>query len=392
MQSKEIIATLKMEDAKSFIASYLHSDLSVLGLAHSGKTRFNITVCLQLMAVYKKAKYKLPIFVDNLLAIDARSYEQATSQKIAEYKQQFISGESLLDLTAGIGVDSLFLSPNFKKVVAVERNKELHDLAVYNLRKLGIENITRVCGDAKDYLNKEVDWVYIDPDRRPGEKRAVKLENLEPNVLELLPTLKLNCAMAYIKLSPLFDVDEIWRVFADAEKIVVLAENNEIKEVGVILNFKTKAISRTILLADVATGFSFKSDGDEQFMHKVINNKNYFMVPNVLLTKSRLIDIYLSNLNVERHPDFGYYFSEVLRIDEGYRTFKVISEMGFNSTDIKSSLDSLGTKQVNIIIKGLNDKPAKWHSKLKTRDGGNVYLFLLKGKSKQALLVELISS
>lgn len=394
MQSKEIIATLKTEDAKSFIIKNLNTDLSSLGLTFSGKTTFNITVCLQLMAIYKKAKDKLPLFVENVLAIDSRSYEQATSQKVAEYKRRFISGNTLIDLTAGIGVDSLVLSSNFKRIIAVERNEELHNLACYNLEQLRIENITRICGHADEHVTHTADWVYIDPDRRPGEKRAVKLESLEPNVLELLPKLRENCSKAYIKLSPLFDLDEVWRVFTDAERIVVLAENNEVKEVGVILNFRSNISTKTTLLADVKTGFSFvnRSDEPKQYLNTTLNERNYLIVPNALLTKSRLAEDYLSRHALEKHHDFGYFYSEVSSFDLGFKTFKILEVLSFNANEIKSNLKTIGVDQINIIIKGLNDKPAKWHDKLKTRDGGNFYLFLFKGRKKEALLAKLISS
>ena len=393
MQSKEIIALLENEDAKSFITSKMHCDLAELALQCSSETRFNIAVCLQIMGIYKKAQQKLPYFTTNYLALDKRCYEQATSERIAKYKQRFIFGNTLVDLTAGLGVDSMILSEVFAKVVAVEHNEELHNLAVYNVQKAGLFNLKRLLGNGASYLHEKVDWVYIDPDRRPTEKKTITIEKLEPNVLLILPQLEQYCDNAYIKLSPLFDVDEVWRVFKNAISIIILAEQNEIKEVGVILSFNKKIKIQEIKLADVVLGFEFSVKLNEKVknIETVSSERNYLLVPNALLTKSRLAIYYMAEFKVVSHDSFGYYFAKEKYLNQGFRTFKILSISGFSPSEIRNKLGLHQIKKVNIIIKGLSDKPAIWHKKLKTKDGGNFYLFMLKGKTKQAVLCEFIS-
>jgi hypothetical protein len=41
---------------------------------------------------------------------------------------------------------------------------------------------------------------------------------------------------------------------------------------------------------------------------------------------------------------------------------------------------------LNIVIKGINELPAKWHKKLGTSDGGDWFLFLLKSEDSEAIL------
>lgn len=394
MQSKEIIAILENEDAKSFITNNIQYDLSDLALRYSAERRFNMAICLQLMGIYKKASRKLPLFVSNFLALDKRSYQQATSERIAKYKCKYLKGETLVDLTAGLGVDSIFLSVSFREVIAVECNEELHQLATFNIKKLGFKNVKRVLGDANYYLHEKVDWAYVDPDRRPDEKRTITLEHLEPNVLSLIPKFSKYCNYVYIKLSPLFDVDEVWRVFKNAATIVILAEQNEIKEVGVILDFHNSGFFRRLLLADVVTGFEYEAEQEElpEWSETNVDELRYLLVPNALLTKSRLCGNYMAKFNVQLHDTFGYYFSSKKYLAPGFRTFRIIDNSGFAPADIRKNLLKENVTKVNLVIKGLNDKPAAWHKKLKTSDGGNFYLFLLKGKTKQAYLCELISS
>jgi hypothetical protein len=58
VQSKDIIKVLENPDAISFMNSHISDDVALLALKYQGKVVFNITVCLQLMAIYRKAKKK----------------------------------------------------------------------------------------------------------------------------------------------------------------------------------------------------------------------------------------------------------------------------------------------------------------------------------------------
>ena len=119
MQSNHIIAVLSSDEGIRFVKNNLNSDPNDLALKYAGMTSFDLKTALHLISIYKKASMKVPIISDNLLAIDQRSYEQSTSQKVAQYKANFIRGKNLLDLTAGIGIDSLYLSQNFEQIEAI---------------------------------------------------------------------------------------------------------------------------------------------------------------------------------------------------------------------------------------------------------------------------------
>jgi len=92
------------------------------------------------------------------------------------------------------------------------------------MAKAKVTKVQRILGDGKSELKGKYDWIYIDPDRRNDTKRLVTLENLEPNVLDLLPQLEEIARMVYIKISPLFDVQEVWRLFENCDTIHLIAE------------------------------------------------------------------------------------------------------------------------------------------------------------------------
>lgn len=393
LQIKDIIEVLENSESKEFIVRHLNDDIAALSLQYAGKVDFNITVCLQLIKLYKKANKKLPTFTSNFLALTQRSYEQSTSEKVAKYKSTFIQGNKLIDLTAGLGVDSLYISENFNEVVALESNDQLHQIALYNLDKLRNEKIRRQLGVAEEAFLYGFDWIYIDPDRR-NDSRHIKLDLLKPNVLEIIKKLKITSVKCYIKLSPLFDIDEAIRVFPSLYKVHLIAEKGEVKELGVELHIKSREYEVEVSLQDVEKPFSFNFIQNANAEISVTDGFSlgaFVLLPNALLVKSKSTRHYLADCDILKHRDFEIYQSDYSIEKKGIRCFEIISVSSLAPKKIKKELSKNGIDQINIIIKGLPIETSVWHKKLATRDGGNYYLFLLKGKEKQAVLAKLIS-
>ncbi len=392
MQSNYIIAVLSSDEGIRFVKNNLNSNPNDLALKYAGKTSFDLKTALHLISIYKKASMKVPIISDNLLAIDQRSYEQSTSQKVAQYKANFIRGKNLLDLTAGIGIDSLYLSQNFEQIEAIELNSSLHKLACFNLEKLGMNNIKRIHGDSFDYLSGKVwDWIYIDPDRRINGKRSVDLKYLKPDILGSLDVIKKAAFKTYIKLSPLFDLSEIARCFNQLNAIYLIAEKNEIKEVGIFIDFSIKSETRnaTLHLADVSTNYSTSFSFNEYLTRKDFTYNtgyNRFLhTPKALISKSSCFHFFTKGRNVTKHPEFQLFFSDNNNLP-GFRTHEVIDKCVLSVKKIKQILRINSIAKMNIVIKGLDQLPSKWHNKLGTTDGGDYFLFILKSGEGEAII------
>ena len=395
MQSNTILTVLSNDEANRFMEEYGDADIPTLSLKFAGKTSFHLGTTLELMAIYRKAKKKAPIISSFHLAVDKRAYEQSTSEQVAKHKATFISGNLLLDITAGIGIDSIFLASNFKNIVAIEQNKNLHEWACYNFKKLGITNISRIHGNALDYIStKKVDWIYIDPDRRSHQRRSITLEYMEPNVLEIMPLLKTVTDKIYLKLSPLFDIAEIIRNFKNVEAIHLISEKNEMKEVGVILNWLHHTDPH-IFLKDV--GGSFMSDFPFEIY---LNQKKYtdyygygdfIHVPLATVSKSSCYHFFTQSQKILKHTIYPLFFSNQSYLD-GFKTYKIIEQWGYSVKKVKEFLTSNDYQKLNIILKGTSEIPIKYHKKLGTTDGGDVYLFILKLRKKSEMILSRLIS
>ena len=71
-----------------------------------------------------RAKTKLPTFFGckNIVYPSKVSMEQTSSEKTASYKVEIISGNSIIDLTGGFGVDDFYFAKRFKTVFYCEMN------------------------------------------------------------------------------------------------------------------------------------------------------------------------------------------------------------------------------------------------------------------------------
>jgi hypothetical protein len=237
----------------------------------------------------QRAKHKLPRLYEACCIIPPRAFEQSSSEESACVKA--ISGGSLLDLTCGLGIDTMSFAQRFDRVVALERDEVLARVVRYNLGLLGIENVEVVTTTAEDYLSgckEHFDWVFVDPDRRSAEgKKMVRMEDCSPNVLEQMPNIERVADRLGVKLSPLFDVEEARRLFPSSE-VEVVSIAGECKE----LNVYTKAQKEALRIVIAGVGvWEYDFDKAKALPTTApldIEGARYLIIPDVAMQKGRV--------------------------------------------------------------------------------------------------------
>ena len=198
-----------------------------------------------------RARKKLPSYFEARCIIPSLAFEQSSSEECAAHKP--LSGGSVLDLTCGLGIDAMALSRRFERGVAIERDEVLAEVVRYNMSLLGIDNVEVVTASSEEYVtssNEHFDWVFADPDRRSSDgRKMVCLEDCSPDMLSLLPRLRTMSKRVAMKLSPLFDCDEAFRLCSPAE-VEVVSVAGECKEV----NIYTSAERNLLRIAMVGVG------------------------------------------------------------------------------------------------------------------------------------------
>lgn len=255
-----------------------------------------------------RAERKLPTYAAAQCILPPLAFEQASSEACAAHKA--IAGDAVLDLTCGLGVDTLFLSRRFRRVVTLERDPVLADVARENFRRLGVGNVEVVTAAAEEYLDGEglrFDWVYADPDRRAADgRRLLRIEECSPDVLALRPRIRAAAARLCLKNSPLFDVDEALRLFSDA-RVEVVSLADECKEVIVCDDGSGPLVTATALGRG---SFAARPDAEPPAAPARFDAERYrwLIVPDVALQKARLARLHLAG-RADMWSENGFAFA-----------------------------------------------------------------------------------
>ena len=254
-----------------------------------------------------RAERKLPTYAAAQCILPPRAFEQASSEACAAHKQ--IEGDAVLDLTCGLGVDALFLSRRFGRVVALERDPVLARAAAENFARLGARNIEVVATSAEEYLSRpglRFDWVYADPDRRSAQgRKQVRLEACSPDVAALGPKIARAAPRLCLKNSPLFDVAEALRLYPDS-RVEVVSLGDECKEVVVRADGTGPSVTATAL----GLGSFTAQPGAAAPEAGPFDPARYrwLVVPDVALQKARLARLHLRG-RADIWSDSGYGFA-----------------------------------------------------------------------------------
>lgn len=222
---------LKTAQTQQIIADNLTTAPSVFAL----KNRHSAAATLATQLKYlQRSRSKLPTFYAAKAIIPPLAFEQCSSERAASAKD--FSGERCLDLTCGLGVDSLHFSEKFQQVTSIERNVVLAETVRHNFGLMKIKNIDVINTSAEDFVRNykgaPFDLIYLDPARRDDSGKKVFLpEDCAPNFVELLPILRKIGRKIVVKMSPLYDVDAAFRQFENVAEVGVVSIENECKEV-----------------------------------------------------------------------------------------------------------------------------------------------------------------
>ena len=327
----------------------------------------------------QRARTKLPRLYEARGIIPARAFEQSSSEECAAAKR--LSGGCLLDLTCGLGMDSTAFSAHFERVVALERDEVLAEVVRENLRRMGIANVEVITTSAEEYVatcTEHFDWVYADPDRRTAEgKRVVRLEDCSPDMVALWPALKRITERVAIKNSPLFDVEEAFRLFGRCG-VEVISLGGECKEVNIY------ADGREPMLAAEAVGRArveyLRSEVDDTPCEGEFAAEEYgwLIVPDVALQKARLA-IHALREKADIWSNNSFAFARVERKEVLGRVEQIECIEVFDIKQLKKSLKGC---KVDIILRDFPMGVDEFRRKTGTKSGSEVRLALTKVNAK----------
>ncbi|MGG7035046.1 MAG: class I SAM-dependent methyltransferase [Flavobacterium sp.] len=372
--------SLLQSEIQEFINKNIETDISKLAFVKNPFQEVDWIEILNQIAAKSKAKSKLPTWfsTENIIYPSKISVEQTSSEKTAQYKANLVSGESLIDLTGGFGVDDYYFSKKVKQVFHCEINSDLSQIVAHNFKQLQVANIHCISGDSYDTLqnlNQKIDWIYIDPSRRSEHKGKVfMLKDCLPNVPELLDFYFEYSSKILIKTAPILDISAGLSELKNVKTIHIVALENEVKELlwEIEKDFSGTTNIKTVNISKENT-FFFEFSMSECDVHADLELPQQFLYePNAAIMKSGCFDLIGKKFNLGKLHQHSHLYTSDKQIEFPGRIFRIEQKLNYNKADMKAFLEG---KKANITTRNFSDSVETIRKKWKIKDGGDVYCF-----------------
>ncbi|MFD3001198.1 RsmD family RNA methyltransferase [Pontibacter toksunensis] len=385
------------QQEKKFIQEHQHEEAASIMLQAKRYPHLPVQELVQQIRARQKAAQKLPVWANHPEVVFpmAVSVEQSSSETAAQFKASLVSGELLIDLTGGFGVDSFYFSRQFTQVVHVEQNTELQEIAQHNFSLFQAQNIQSINTTAEDFLSGfdgTADIIYLDPARRGGTNQKLHLlQDCSPDVLHLLPLLFSKAKAVLLKTSPMLDIDLALEQLQHVVKVWVVAVQNEVKEVLYLLAQeapqpnRVERVAVNLLSTEVTQELNFTKEDEETAMVTYSDPGGFLYEPNAAILKAGAYRYLSQHLRLHKlHPNSHLYTSPALVSDFPGRSFRCLSVSRYNKKEL---LRQLPEKKANITVRNFPESVAGIRKKTGIREGGHTYLFFTTDMHQKSVVL-----
>ena len=432
-------------ELRDFIQEHMNDDTAELLLAARKYLGIDVPFAVEQIEARRRLKGKLPEWYGNAdLIMGGRvPAEQCSSEQTARYKRSIIEGQSLCDMTGGMGVDFWYMSEGMERAIYTERSEWLCEVAKHNFQMLqtlpsqqtlpspslqggssisanrggngetdeqgnhslpvgrvrgvsAVRGVSVRCGDGRKLPIPSVDVIYLDPARRAGDgSRVYAMEECEPNIVEWQDELLQHAKTVLVKLSPMVDLTDVMRKLRGVTEVHVVAVKNECKEVLVKQAYALGDFPH----AECVTMHCVDFVG-EKVIHYITNFpdemdvlvsaggvKHYLYEPDVTLMKAQAFGSLCHRFNV-RQLEIGTHLmtSDEFIPDFPGRIFEVEEKIPFSSKVLKGLKKAIS--QANMATRNFVLTADELRKKTGIKDGGEVYLFGAKVKDVGQMLLK----
>lgn len=375
-------------EALAFYQVHKSTPLSELLLKYSGnkiKTAWSIQ-----LESRRKARVKIPTWYssEGIVFPPPLNLQQSSSEAAAQYKARLMKGHKSADLTGGSAIDSWQMATVFHEHSFVEPNTQLFNLAKHNLDVLSLKNVKFYNQKAEEFLsvNKEFfDWIYLDPSRKTEHGNKVfLLEDYQPPVLELMPSLLRQANFILVKVSPMADIGYLLEKFRPhTSEVHVLAVDNSCKEVLLILSAE-KQHSPTITAVNLGVKnemFSFNLEDEIKPCIPAYTIGKYIFEPNAAVFKAGAFQSISQQFNLPKLQRNSHLYTsdEILKNFPGkiYQVIEVAAPYKLHAI----------YDQVEISVRNFEATEQFIRKKTNYKDGKNFRLFATKLNNKRLFIM-----
>ncbi|MCF0053372.1 class I SAM-dependent methyltransferase [Dyadobacter sp. LJ53] len=368
-----------------FIQAHLRENVSDLMLRGKPTKGLDIKKLAEQIQSRQKALKKLPEWSANhkLVFPAALSVEQSSSEATARYKAKLLSGDQLIDITGGMGVDCYYMQENFQDVHYFEQQPAVAEAAKYNFAQLGVNNITVHAVDSIETLKAEsfsADWIYADPARRnANHEKVVLLGDCTPDIVEHLPILFERAPNVLLKTSPLLDIDLAAKSLRNLKEVHVIGYEGECKEllfvlkkdwIADIFDIKVRIINSA---GEVLNMLDLTRETEQLAQVQYTKPLKYLYEPHAAVLKAGAFRTICSTYSLSKLAiNTQLYTSDDLINEFPGRVFEVVAVCKPAMREVKKVIEG---DKANLTVRNFPASVEDLRKKLKLKDGGKFYLF-----------------
>lgn len=379
-------------EVQNFINDNLDTDIPKLSLK---KSPF-VTVSSAELAVQidskKRSENKLPTWYKTagIYYPPRLSIEQSSSEIAAAYKTSLITGEDIIDLTGGFGVDSYYFALKAARVHHCEINRDLSEISKHNSIKLGVK-INYLNTDGISYLKESgqhFDTVYIDPSRRISNKKVFLFKDCEPDVISNLELLTEQCHLLMIKAGPLLDIQSGIQELGAVSSIHIVSIKNECKELLFLIRKGKTSVDPVITCVFPGSyqeeTYSFRISEEKDYeIRQYSKPLEYIYEPDAALLKAGCFKLTTRDFALQKiHQHTHLYTSAELNESFPGRIFQLKKVWKYGSFIKENPI-----RKANVITRNFPSNPEGLKKKLKIKDGGDEYLLFCTGSDNNRIVL-----
>lgn len=386
----------------------LHRDDDVARLLLKGGN-IDLPLVAQQIEGWRTARDKWPTLAgcDKVWYPPRLNREQSSSEATARYKASLFvkKGDTLTDLTGGMGIDSLFATKAGATVDYVEMDSTLCDGMRHNLDALGLKNCIVHCDDSMRWLSlqgKVYNTIYIDPARRDSHGgRVSAFEDCTPNLLEHIALLLAHGNQLVVKASPMIDLATAHRQLAPHLcETHIVAVKGECKEILFVCRAENDGEVRNScvnieepLQPETFVGHAFDYyDSDEAAAIPTFCQTmgRYIYEPHAALMKGGPYNLICQCYGVEKlSRNTHLYTSLQLMEDFPGRIFEVLSPTPLTTKAIKKHITD---GKAHVISRNYPATAATLQQQLHLKEGGDLFVIATTiGTQKSGLVCRRIN-
>lgn len=381
-------------ESQAFIAKYSQESPADIMLGGRGAPGVALVDLVNQIKARQQAKNKLSYWNQQpgIVYPESIYMQQSSSELTGIFKSNLVSGDHLVDMTGGLGVDSYYFSKRFERVTYIDSSEQLCQLAKHNFNVLGASHIQVVQGDCETILSElpTPTVIYIDPSRRKDDgSKVFRLEMCEPNLLRLIPKLWHRKTSLLLKLSPLIDITRALNQISHVHHVHVVSVKNDCKEVLLMAKSNYEGpITMTatdIQAPGVQSSFTFTLEGEQKTTAIYEEPLEYLYEPFTSVLKAGAFKTLTTAFPVcKLHANSHLYTSDKLIEDFPGRKFKINGVSAYKETEVSKLIPE---GKANITVRNFPYTVQEIRKATGIKEGGERYLFATRLISNKLALI-----